>query len=60
MGRKRVFEIRFASTGVICGNPYPVCKKKFNGMDSVQSLVLVMVSGKQACFFFYKDLWKKS
>ena len=23
----RVFEIRFAGTGVICGNPYPVCKK---------------------------------
>ena len=23
----RVCEIRFASTGVICGNPYPVCKK---------------------------------
>ena len=59
MGRIRVFEIRFASTGVICGNPYPVCKKNFDGMDSVQSVVLVMVSGKQACSF-YKDLWKKS
>ena len=26
MGRIRVDEIRFASYGVICENPYPVCK----------------------------------
>ena len=26
-GKIRVSEIRFASTGIICGNPYPVCKK---------------------------------
>ena len=26
-GRIRVCEIRFASTGVICGNSYPLCKK---------------------------------
>ena len=25
-GWNRVCEIRVASTGVICGNPYPVCK----------------------------------
>ena len=28
MGRIRVCEIRFASTDVIYGNPYPVCKKR--------------------------------
>ena len=28
-GRIRVCGIRFASTGVTCGNPYPVCKKEF-------------------------------
>ena len=27
-GRIRMCEIRFSSTGVICGNPYPVCKKR--------------------------------
>ena len=32
MGWIRVCEIRFASTGVIFGNPYPVCKKLFSSM----------------------------
>ena len=27
-GQIRVCEIRFASTCVFCGNPYPVCKKR--------------------------------
>ena len=28
LGRIRVCAIRFASTGVIYGNPYPACKKR--------------------------------
>ena len=35
-GRIRVCEIRFASTGVICGNPYPVCKNVVSFLFSVK------------------------
>ena len=38
----RVFKIRFASTSVICGNPYTVCKnKKYCTLHSSR------------CFFFF-------
>ena len=37
-GLIRVCEIRFASTGVICGNPYAVCKKLEYGKKDIQIL----------------------
>ena len=43
-GRIRVCEIRFSSSGVICGNPYPVCKKK----GSSSHWGLIMTPGQEA------------
>ena len=50
----RVFEIRFAGTGVICGNPYSLCKKHvFNCTYCIKSSVALInsraLTGEKPC-----------